>query len=31
MPDDDAELVLFLMEKFKDCKCCKGDVYQCKD
>lgn len=31
MPDDEAELALMLMEKFNDCSCCKGDVYNCKD
>ncbi len=31
MPDDEAELALMLMEKFNDCPCCKGDVYNCKD
>ena len=30
-PLEEPELMLLMMERFKDCDCCQGDVYRCKN
>ena len=29
--NDETEVALMMMEKYNDCKCCNGDVYNCQD
>lgn len=29
-PCEEGEIILQLMERFKNCTCCKGEIYNCK-